>query len=362
MKIDNKILKSMGIAIGGFIIIIIIIAIIAHGKKNKSFTKEELDKKLVNLTKEYYNVNKKSLPLEGESKTISAEHFVTSGDIKDLILKTGESCSGEIDVTNNNGYFLYTPFITCGDKKPLKLVNKIIEDENVVTSGNGLYKINESYIFRGDDVNNYLSFAGRTWLILRINGDGTLRILDITKGQKSSWDNRYNIEKNNYAGINDFVINNINSRIKDALEAIYQDETIFTSDNKAYLVNHDLCIGKRKESDTISDGSIECSNIIPNQPLGLIQANEYVQASLEPNCQNIDDVTCINYNYLANLPFQTWTITASGDNTYQAYRLYEDVKAVKASNLSGVMVVAHLHNNTLYSTGDGSELNPYIVN
>lgn len=362
MKIDDKILKKMGIAVGGFIIIIIIIAIIAGGKKNKSFTKEELDKKLVNLTKEYYIQNKKSLPLEGESKTISAEHFVTAGDIKELILKTGESCSGEINITNNNGYFLYTPFITCGDKKPLKLVDKITEDENIVTSGNGLYKINESYIFRGDDVNNYLSFAGRTWLILRVNSDGTLRILDITKGKKSSWDNRYNVEKKNYAGINDFVINNINSRIKDTLEAIYTDETIFTSEDKAYLINHDLCIGKRKKADTICDGSIECSNIIPNQPLGLIQTNEYVQASLEPSCQNINDVTCINYNYLADLPFRTWTITASGDNTYQVYRLDGNIETVNASSLNEVMVVANLHNNVLYSTGDGSALNPYIVN
>lgn len=362
MKIDNKILRNMGIAIGGLILIIIIIAVIAIGTKKKSYTKEELENRLITLTKNYYEENKNALPSIGESKTISAQHFVTTEEIKELILKTGELCSGEITVTNNNDNFLYIPFITCGNQVPIKLADKIIEPKNIVSTGNGLYKINESYIFRGDDVNNYLSFAGRTWLILRINVDGTLRVLDITKGERSTWDDRYNTTRRNNSGINDFVANNINSRIKDKLEEIYNNENLFSSDDKAHLVNYDLCVGKRKESDTINDGSIECSNKIPNQPLGLIQINEYVQTSLEPNCKNINDISCINYNFLANLPFHTWTITASGENTHQVYKLFGEITPASASSTSGLMVVAHLHNNILYSSGDGSLDNPYIVN
>ena len=362
MKIDNKILKKMGIAIGAFIVLIIIIAIIAYTKKNKSYTKEELDNVLIKLTKNYYSNNKKSLPIEGESKTISAQHFITTGEIKNLVLKTGETCSGEINVTNNNGYYLYIPFITCDNIIPIKLSEKIIVNENVVTSGNGLYKINDSYVFRGETVNNHISFAGKNWLILRINPDGTLRILDLTKSQTSTWDDRYNSTKNANSGINDFITNNINSRIKDKLEEIYNNEKTFTEEDKAFLVNYDLCIGKRKETDTINDGSIECSNKIENQPLGLIQVNEYFLASLESNCNKVEDISCTNYNYLANLPSSTWTITASADNTYQVYKLYEEVYSSTASNSSGIMLVAHLHNNILYSSGDGTLTNPYVVN
>lgn len=34
-----------------------------------------------------------------------------------------------------------------------------------------------SYYHRGSVENNYVSFAGMTWRIIRINGDGTVRII-----------------------------------------------------------------------------------------------------------------------------------------------------------------------------------------
>ena len=53
-----------------------------------------------------------------------------------------------------------------------------------------------SYVFRGnnDDVNNWVTFAGHTWRIIRINGDGTLRLIyqcaepncEITEGETTN--------------------------------------------------------------------------------------------------------------------------------------------------------------------------------
>ena len=46
---------------------------------------------------------------------------------------------------------------------------------------NGMYKtpdnLGTSYYYRGSVTNNYVSFAGLTWRIIRTNGDGTIRII-----------------------------------------------------------------------------------------------------------------------------------------------------------------------------------------
>ena len=53
--------------------------------------------------------------------------------------------------------------------------------QNVATTDEGLIKmtddIGESYIFRGDINYNYVRFAGYYWRIIRINGNGTIRMI-----------------------------------------------------------------------------------------------------------------------------------------------------------------------------------------
>ncbi len=54
--------------------------------------------------------------------------------------------------------------------------------EEDITKGSGLYKTADdyggtSYIFRGQVENNYVHFANQDWRILRVNGDGTIRLI-----------------------------------------------------------------------------------------------------------------------------------------------------------------------------------------
>lgn len=56
-----------------------------------------------------------------------------------------------------------------------------------------------SYYYRGSVTNNYVSFAGKTWRIVRINGDGTVRIiLNGTTGTNSQINASYS--DNTYVG------------------------------------------------------------------------------------------------------------------------------------------------------------------
>lgn len=361
MKLDKKLLRIMTIIVGVIIFFIIIIAMIVGASKNRKYTIEELDQKLITLTKNYYKKNEDSLPKLGKSTSLSAQAFIDEGKIKKLELKTGETCSGEISVTNNNNYYLYIPKLVCGSTKPTLLSEKITSQEKIITNGYGLYSYNDSYIFRGENVNNYLSFANKTWQILRVNTDGTIRIIENTKRESVTWDDRYNIDKETSSGINDYVANNINSRIKDELEKIYLDEKEFKDEERAYFINHDLCIGKRSGTETINDGSIECSNIINNQIFGLIQINEYLLASLDPNCTDTLNNSCLNYNFLAKIPTSYWSITGDSQTTDKVYKIQNGIYLSSASNNAGVKIVAHLSKDVLYNSGTGTLEDPYII-
>lgn len=358
MKIDQKLLRVMGLTIGGIIIFIIIIALISSCNKNKKYTYEELENKLITLSKKYYERNNESLPIDGESTTLTTGYFITSGDFKDLILTTGETCSGEIIVSNTNGYYLYTPILTCGDIKTITLADKL--KENVITVGEGLYNQGSFYIYKGEDVNNYMLLGENLYRIIKINNNNEIRIIENKRSESSSWDNRYNIDKQSSVGINDFISNNINSRIKNKLEELYENNK-FTDEEKAYFVKQDLCIGKRSINEAINDGSVECSEILEDQVFGLITVYEYMQASLDQNCLDLSSPSCTNYNYLAKLDSTTWTLTADKDSSYKAYRLDYGISLTNTSNSSGVAIVAHLNKNTLYQSGSGTLNDPYII-
>ena len=63
--------------------------------------------------------------------------------------------------------------------KELTTVTGIADGTNI--EDNGLFKAEDdygtSYIYRGTVINNYVDFAGFTWRIVRINGDGTVRLI-----------------------------------------------------------------------------------------------------------------------------------------------------------------------------------------
>lgn len=362
MKIDQKLLRIMGIVAGIIIIFIIIIALISSCNRNKKFTLEEMESKLITLSKRYYEKNKSSLPKDGEEASLTTGYFISNGNFKSLTLTSGKTCTGEIVVSNNNGYYLYTPKLSCGsDIKAITLSEKLTEPTNVLTTGEGLYSYGSSYIYRGENINNYLMLNDKLWRIVKVDSDKSVRVIEVKKSDSSYWDNRYNLDKKSNTGINDFVANNINSRIKNKLEDLYNNELKFNEETKAYFVKHDLCIGKRSENENVNDGSIECSETIKDQVFGLIQANEYFLASLDQNCVGMTSISCTNYNYLARLDSATWTLTADEDTSYKAYRLDYGISIANTSNISGVAIVAHLSKNTLYKSGTGTLDDPYTV-
>ena len=360
-NLDRKIIIYFGIAIG-IIILLLVILLILKMSVGSRVNSKVFESRVKEATKAYYKDNKKELPKNnGERKTITIDELVNEGYLKDpdKLLKKNITCEGNVSVANNNGYYLYQPVIECSDGYTTKLLyKKVLKDNPVTHSGNGLYKINNYYLFRGEGIHNYVKFAGMNWRILRINNDNTIRLILVENLESISWDDRYNVDRDDNVGKNDYQL----SRIKKKLEKMFNntDKKMFTSEDKALIVPTELCIGARKQDSIIMDGSIECSRKTEKLPLGLLQANEYTIVSLDEGCKKLDDPQCINYNYLGYLN-AFWTLTADADSTYFVYRVNGTVDTVTANSYTQPRLVINLSSDALSSEGNGTSDNPYVV-
>lgn len=167
----------------------------------------------------------------------------------------------------------HTPdFTTCSGNSGIK---KNDSDETLATgvgdNTNGIYKseddLGNSYYFRGNITNNYVYFAKNWWQIIRINGDGTIRMIYTSNPNDSSanqyiseshFNNNYN--DNAYVGYmygtagsstyNATHTNTNSSTIKTVIDTWYQNnlssyskyiaDAIYCNDREVVQVNNVL--------------------------------------------------------------------------------------------------------------------------
>ena len=368
----NPIIKRMAIIMGIFILLIILLIIISscarRNAKPKTYSYKDFEKYMITLTKNRYKDKEDQLP-KNDKDVVSVElqSFINDGTIEDLteIIENNSTCKGTVKIINNYGHLLYLPNLDCGkDYKTKTIYDTLTTEENIVTEGSGLYKVDDEYIFRGEAVNNYLKLNNITFRIIKVYDDGDIRIIDTTgKYPNSSWDDRYNVDKSGNVGINEYIQENkINSRLKDSIEDIYNNYELFTDDIKSYFVSKEICVGKRSINDDIFDKSIECSKTIDAYPFGLIYPYEYYIASLDQNCHSIKDESCKNYNYFSNFLKMTWTTIGDKDISYQAFRISSvGASTHKTSYATPIRIVTNINKDLIVKSGTGTEEDPYII-
>ena len=140
------------------------------------------------------------------------------------------------------------------------------ENERVLNSAPDDY--GTSYYYRGNVIDNYVSFAGKIWRIVRINGDGTVRLVldDVAKDSSGNVINtKFNSSTNDNAYVGymygtpgsttyDATHENINeSTIKTKVDKWYEDNLKTNYSN--YLADTLFCNDK-----TLASSSIGSSN------------------------------------------------------------------------------------------------------
>ncbi len=270
------------------------------------------------------------------------------------------------------------------------LANKILSSNTLITdtptlttsSNNtsdksGLYKSTATntgkptYYFRGNVENNYISFAGFTWRIVRINEDGTIRII-MQDGINNNANIAFNSNYNNYS-----YMYYTNSQAKTQLESWYQTNIGSKSDlaknvaSGAYYCEQ----AKAKRDSRWTSGNVnmtlyssytpdfKCSSDgngkgVVNASVGLLSYDEVVYAGGYFNQNNS------NY-YLNNPAIYWWTMSPAGFASGNSY-----VWNVYASgNIDSIIVnityrlrpVLILNADTQISDGDGTKENPFTI-
>ena len=280
------------------------------------------------------------------------------------------------------------------DNPDIKTNPTLILTANSVNE-NGLYSMNVAngfggadgitYFFRGRVENNYVSFAGNTWRIVRINEDGTVRLI------KS-----YNINKGNNIlfSENDGDFSSMyysNSKVKSEAE-IWYNENIGNNQNYSIKVssgNYFCESMKVKSSNDFTTGNATAklySNYEPNlecqidgngkgllnNKVGLITVDEAMLSGLsivngisESNSGDRQD------HYLLE---DTWNWTSSPAGVWTRYALVWIVKGVdkgiydsqvnydyNRAMPTNIRPVINLKADVT-ATGTGTQTDPYVIN
>ena len=294
----------------------------------------------------------------------------------------------------NGNYYLYVEDKAGNSTKKLietidlPILKDIILKNNTIVSSNptlttssnntsdksGLYKSTATntgeptYYFRGNVNNNYLSFAGFTWRIVRINEDGTVRIIMQNAINNDTYD--YNQNYNNYK-----YMYYTNSEVKSILESWYQTNIGSKSNlaNKVVSGNYYCEQAKAKYSSSDASGSasmtvyssytpnFKCASDgnkkgLVNASIGLITYDEVVYAGGYYNKSN-------NNYYLYNNNF--WTMSPAGYSGSEAHvwsifaegYIFDNWLGVDTSALRPVL---NLKANTQV-TGTGTSSDPYKI-
>lgn len=358
-QIDKKFLIIGGVVVG-FIILLIILMVVIKLLSGPGTNYSKLEDKLITAAKNYMKENSELIPLEGEQVVLDSSTLISEGKIKELDKYVEDECTATVTVMNNGGQSLYLPNLTCTGYQTLQLKTKIIDDQLVIDAENpyegGLYEVDGEYIFKGKNVNNYVSFGGLTWRIVKIDENGNLRLIKASAEKaKKMWDNKYNVDEKKTYGINDYE----NSYIRETLIASYEG---VTDKNKAHIIPQDVCVGKRSSSDMSISYDIDCSEILSGDYISVINTLDFAMASLDENCTVVGAGACTNYNYLYNTISSSWTTIGSADNSYEVYNISGGyVSTLKAKNSVNYNWVIYVSGEELYTSGDGSESNPYVI-
>lgn len=368
----KKMIKFMGIIVVVMLVILLIMFIASSlsGKKTDTYSYSEIESVLEKAGKSYFKDHPEYLPEdEGDVVEVESTNLVNEGYMKDLSeypTKDGATCTGSVKAEKESNDYLYIPVLSCGDKYSTVLFStKVLDNEDTVTTGDGLYSKGGEYIFRGENVNNYVQLDKSLWRIVKITSDDEIVLISVDGlGYSNPWDDRYNEQFEFDAGINEYSV----SRIKDSLDEIYnisadsKYDPLLSKKDKTRLVSFDLCIGKRNPKSEGKDNSIECSKTYKNQKMGLLTLSEFLYASVDPNCKSTETKSCKNYNYLV-IKDDWWLATASTEDTCMVFRVKRNgvVEVEEAFSTSLIRPVIHLNSNVLYKSGKGTLEKPYKV-
>ena len=275
----------------------------------------------------------------------------------------------------SNSKSLSTLILGTNNSNVLSATATLTDTYSSAGDASGLYKSVDgetnsgtTYFYRGAVTNNYVKFAGKMWKIIRINENGTIRLL---LDEMAGVNKKFNPTWNNYIYMY-YSNSDVDNGIKRTVDTWY-DNNIKGYEN--YIADTEFCEQFKvvNYSYYATAGSVtvplyssytsnfKCSTdgngkgtIISK--VGLLTYDEAVHAGNYPGKKSSSYITNSNYWYWLMSPAGDWNSSASAwvvssDGTIYTNRVNQnDVVRPVISLKAGLL-----------ATGQGTEADPYIV-
>lgn len=266
-----------------------------------------------------------------------------------------------------------------------------------------------SYYFRGSEESNYVLFAGMLWRIIRIDGEGNIKLMLFNENEEENSYNGINSSKYKYSTLivepyfvgymyseEDLHGDTNDSLVKSVIDTWYEENLLNSEEEKIISTTAIYC--NDRSSYTTTNGTIENSSYsTSNQYFGA-----YIRLETNKNptliCKNEKDAFTVedtsfgngslkysialitadevamaggivelsqDNNFYLNADTQYWTLTPYYYNNKWSYNFYVDGSGELSfyTNISSnqIFPVISLISSTLYESGNGTISDPYIV-
>ena len=246
---------------------------------------------------------------------------------------------------------------------PPKAGDTILDNTDIVTSGDGLYEDEYEdgrYFYKGGNPNNYVTFNNEQagWRIVSIEPDKTIKIVRTASLENQSWDTS---GSNNWA--------------RPATLNTYLNETYYNGLNstaQSQIVSKDWSIGAVSENDGVMVNTINAENSKKwNGKVALVTVSEYVRSNSNTNmCGTVEQLRNATSGKCKGT---TWMYYSSNWWWTLSPHLGSSADALEAGSDGGIVYYdyvrfSYMAHPSLYLssdvtlTGSGTQSDPYVVN
>lgn len=310
------------------------------------------------LTSNDTNIKIEKKALDVDNPVIANNILIPALETKNFILtvngNTNTSFSLNVEKIEDVEEYFY---MTILNNNELKKTTTVVGEE-ISSTNEGLIEDKDddgaTYYFRGAVDNNYVSFANLMWRIVRINGDGTVRlVLNETIDTLST----YNTEETSFK----------ETALYDSLETFYENNLSYYEKN---IANSKFC-----SETSITDNKYNAyTRIITNEiptfnclgtsfisRIGTLTVDEIVYAGALYDEENTN-----YYLYNSEIDNLWWTSSLARKDDSSIYPFLVSTngsltESVASTLYRGIRPVINLSRNTKVS-GTGTLTDPYTVN
>ncbi len=218
-------------------------------------------------------------------------------------------------------YKIYNPKNENGQSVTL-IASSLTDNVAYQTEGEGLYRINGSSVFKGENINNYFKFSNLIWRIISINSDGTIELVLNDSINSLMFNNK----------ITDFTKSDINN---------YLNEKFINVLDTEYLTKTSYCLDEVEALDKVS-----CTNTNTDNYVRLLGITEFINANAD------------NKNYLINEK-NYWLYNTSKEKVWSTN--IDNVSLSDSNEIYAVKPVIRLKNSNILLGGEGTIESPYYI-